>query len=90
MTDWKEQTQLRINQIGNLAAEEDDLEMSDFVKSAPEKPIEYYQLRPTLCRILQKLCLHLYERRKEKLMYYPAAMSNHHASTAVCSITSSA
>ena len=42
VTDWKGQTQLRINQI-RLATEEDELDMSDFVKSAPEKPIDMYE-----------------------------------------------
>ena len=83
MTDWKGQTQLRINQI-RLATEEDDLEMSDFVKSAPEKPIDMYEYIIGEINAMQdedfkKLCLHLYEGNKEKLMYYPAAMSNHHA-----------
>lgn len=83
VTDWKGQTQLRINQI-RLATEEDDLEMSDFVKSAPEKPIDMYEYIIGEINAMQdedfkKLCLHLYEGNKEKLMYYPAAMSNHHA-----------
>ncbi|MDU5604136.1 MAG: HD domain-containing protein, partial [Mogibacterium sp.] len=60
------------------------LDMSDFVKSAPEKPIDMYEYIIGEINAMQdedfkKLCLHLYEGNKEKLMYYPAAMSNHHA-----------
>ena len=83
VTDWKGQTQLRINQI-RLATEEDELAMSDFVKSAPEKPVDMYEyiigeIKAMHDEDFKKLCLYLYEANKEKLMYYPAAMSNHHA-----------
>ena len=83
VTDWKGQTQLRIGQI-RLATEADNLVMSNFVKSAPEKPTDMYdyiigEINAMQDEELKKLCLHLYEGNREKLLYYPAAMSNHHA-----------
>lgn len=56
----------------------------DYFKSAPESPESMWDY--IIGRInsfeddeLKKLCLAFYEENKEKIMYYPAAMSNHHA-----------
>lgn len=65
-------------------AREDTYEKSDIFKAAPEKTPDMYDY--IISRIeefededLKKLCLSFYEENKERLLYYPAAMSNHHA-----------
>lgn len=65
-------------------AREDTLDRSDFFKAAPEQPEAMYEY--IISRInafededLRRLCLSFYEGEKERIMYWPAAMSNHHA-----------
>lgn len=83
VTDWKGQTQIRISRI-RPAVKEDGLEMKCFIKTAPEDSEAMYDF--ILGRIdvmkdeeLKRLCRHVYEENRDKLLYYPAAMSNHHA-----------
>lgn len=83
VTDWKGQTQLRVSRI-RLATEADNLIKSQFVKAAPEESPDMYDFIISEINSIEdvdfrKLCLHLYEGNRDKLMYYPAAMSNHHA-----------
>ena len=65
-------------------AREDTYDRKDFFKAAPESPEAMYEY--ILGRInafededLKKLCLSFYTDEKERLMFWPAAMSNHHA-----------
>ena len=65
-------------------AKEDTYDRNDFFKAAPESPEAMYEY--ILDRInsfedeeLKELCLSYYESEKDRLMFYPAAMSNHHA-----------
>ena len=65
-------------------AKDDTYDRADFFKAAPESPEGMYEY--ILSRInafededLRDLCLSFYEDEKDRLMYYPAAMSNHHA-----------
>ena len=65
-------------------AKEDSYDRMDFFKAAPETPEAMYDY--IISRInafededLRKVCLSFYEGNKDRLMYYPAAMSNHHA-----------
>lgn len=65
-------------------AKEDTIDRSDFFKAAPESPEGMYEY--ILSRInafedeeLRKLCLSFYEDDRDRLMFWPAAMSNHHA-----------
>lgn len=65
-------------------AQEGTYERADLFKAAPESSESMYEY--ILSRInefkdedLKKLCLSFYEENREKMMYYPAAMSNHHA-----------
>ena len=60
------------------------VERADFFKAAPESPEGMYEY--ILGRIndfededLKKLCLSFYQGDKDRIMYWPAAMSNHHA-----------
>ena len=65
-------------------AKDNTIDRSDFFKAAPESPEAMYEY--ILSRIngfededLKKLCLSFYEDEKDRLMFWPAAMSNHHA-----------
>ncbi|MBQ7605511.1 MAG: CMP-binding protein, partial [Firmicutes bacterium] len=83
ITDWKNQKQIRIEKI-RKAAESDGLEISDFVKSAPEDPQEMYDfIHKTVEEFedahLRTLALRFLDSEKERLLYYPAASKNHHA-----------
>ena len=81
--EYQGKNQLVIDTIKGRA-KEDTYQKMDFFKAAPETPESMYDY--ILSRInafededLKKLCLSFYEGEKERLMYYPAAMSNHHA-----------
>lgn len=65
-------------------ARDDSYDRSDFFKAAPESPEGMYEY--ILGKInafededLKKLCLSFYTDEKDRIMYWPAAMSNHHA-----------
>lgn len=65
-------------------AKDDTYDRMDFYKAAPESPEAMYEF--IVGRIeqfedeeLKELCLSFYFDEKDRLMYYPAAMSNHHA-----------
>lgn len=81
--EFRGNNQLILDQItGQLRPENIDRE--DYFKAAPEDSEKMYEY--IIGRInafqdedLKKLCLSFYEENKERLMYYPAAMSNHHA-----------
>ncbi len=75
--------QLNIDEISPLMAGE-RIERAELYKTAPESSEDMYEY--IVGRInefededLKKLCLSFYEDNREKLMYYPAAMRNHHA-----------
>ena len=65
-------------------AKPDTYERADLFKAAPESPESMYEYIMSCINAfedeeLKKLCLSFYEDEKDRLMYYPAAMSNHHA-----------
>ena len=67
---------------GQLKTENTD--RNDFFKSAPEDSADMYKyIMDTINSFrdeeLKKLCLSFYEGEKDRLMYWPAAMYNHHA-----------
>ena len=81
--DYKGQNQLIIDSIKGRAPE-GSYERSDLYKAAPEEPQAMYdyivgKIESFADEELKELCLSFYEGEKERLMYYPAAMSNHHA-----------
>lgn len=83
VTDWNGQTQLRIARI-RKAARQDELEISDYIKAAPETSESMFSYIRSVAEQmededLKALCLSLLDRNREKLMYYPAASKNHHA-----------
>ena len=80
---WQNRNQLKILKIRN-ATEEDQVRMEDFVPCAPWSPDEMYQsIKGYVDRIQQPdiktIVSVLMEEKHDKLMYYPAAKSNHHA-----------
>lgn len=86
VNEWNGMKQLKISRIRHTGAE-DELDMNDYIKAAPEKPEDMYAY---ICakaenfrdEDLRKICLRQLEDNREKLMYYPAAQKNHHAELA--------
>lgn len=65
-------------------AKEGSYDKADIFKAAPETPESMYEYIMSSIESfededLKRLCLSFYEENKEKMLYYPAAMSNHHA-----------
>ena len=83
VTDWQGQTQLRIGRI-RMANEQDQLDLTDFIKAAPEASQEMYDYIYGVAdsmkdQDLKALCTKVLAENHDKLMYYPAASKNHHA-----------
>jgi len=83
VTEWNGSPQFRISRIRPLA-EKDIIDMSDYIKAAPESSEKMYSyIYETASTIgddaLREVALILLEREKERLLYYPAAKMNHHA-----------
>ncbi len=83
VTDWQGQTQMRIGRI-RPANDQDQLEISDFIKAAPEQSQDMYDYIYGVAdrmqdQDLRKLCTMILEQNHDRLMYYPAASKNHHA-----------
>lgn len=83
VTEWNGLKQLRVTRI-RKAVQQDGVELSDFYRTAPEKPEEMFAfLEETVKRMtdpeLRAISDAVLTRNREKLMYYPAAMKNHHA-----------
>lgn len=83
VTEWNGMKQLRILRIRKAVAQ-DGLEFTDFIKSAPEKPqdmLDYISkaVEAMTDPDLKALCTRLLTDNRERLLYYPAAVKNHHA-----------
>ena len=83
VTEWKGLKQLRVTRI-RAAVVTDGIRKRDFFKTAPEESEDMYnyiidRINSFKDEELKKLCLSIYEENRDKLMYYPAAMTNHHA-----------
>ena len=86
VTEWNGLKQFRVMRIRQRATN-DPVDISDFIKAAPEKPEEMYayileKAENFQDEDLKKLCVKMLTENKEKLMYYPAAQKNHHAEMA--------
>ncbi|MBQ1892234.1 MAG: HD domain-containing protein [Firmicutes bacterium] len=86
VTEWNGIRQLRIGRIRKAEAK-DELQMADFVKAAPEDPQEMFSYvleRANAIKDegLKMLAVNALEENREKLLYYPGAMRNHHAELA--------
>lgn len=86
VTEWNGLKQFRVMRI-RRKAQNDPVELGDYIKAAPEKPEDMYQYilekaESFQDQDLKKLCVKVLTENKEKLMYYPAASKNHHAQLA--------
>ncbi|HHW94954.1 MAG TPA: HD domain-containing protein [Mogibacterium sp.] len=81
--EWQGKNQIVIDVIKGRIREE-TVKRDDFYKSAPHNSQDMYDfIIDTIDNFededLRKICRYFYDEYKERLMYYPAAMSNHHA-----------
>ena len=86
VTEWNGMKQLRVSRIRQTSAE-DNIVMKDYIKAAPEDPIDMYdyiygKADAFRDKDLRNICIRQLTDNKEKLMYYPAAQKNHHAEMA--------
>lgn len=86
VTEWNGMKQLKVSRI-RMTGAEDNLDMTDYIKAAPEKPESMYDFIYDKAlgfedEELKALCTGILESNKSKLMYYPAASKNHHAEMA--------
>lgn len=80
---WKDTLQLTINKI-KLADDEDQKYIADFVPAAPLAPEEmleeiYLYASKIKKAEIRSVVMTLLDQKEEKLLYYPAAKSLHHA-----------
>ncbi|NLW25198.1 MAG: HD domain-containing protein [Clostridia bacterium] len=83
VTQWKEKMQLSIKRI-RTAREEDGVSIEDLIAAAPYKPEDMYlEIENYIDKIqdqeIYRLVKTIFEEKKEKLMYFPAAQKNHHS-----------
>lgn len=83
VTEWNGKQQLKVTRF-RIAREDDNLDMNDFVKTAPFPGKEMYdEIMSYVDEItddeLKTIARAVMERNHEKLLYYPAASKNHHA-----------
>lgn len=83
VNEWRGKLQLKIESI-RLPEENDDVKISDYVAVAPYSPEDMYDdILNYLSKInntdIQNIITNILSDNEEKLMYYPAAKSNHHA-----------
>lgn len=83
ITEWSGSLQMRVLRI-RKTEQADGIEMSDFVKAAPEDPQMMYDFILTAAEQLgdtdlRAICVKVLTENKDRLMYYPAAQKNHHA-----------
>ena len=86
VSEWNGTKQLRIARV-RKAQKEDKLDMTDYIKAAPEDPEEMFnyifgKANEIGDEDLKKLAVRFLNENKEKLLYYPGAMRNHHAEMA--------
>lgn len=80
---WQSTVQLKIEKL-RPAVPEDNLNISDFVPSAPYAPKEMYEaivkyINNMKNNHIKNIVSLMLEDKKDKIMYYPAAKKNHHA-----------
>ncbi|MTI48403.1 3'-5' exoribonuclease YhaM family protein [Sporosalibacterium faouarense] len=83
VTEWQGNNQFKIDRI-RLANDEDDINIEEYVQAAPEDPkFMYGEILKYIDKIknpdINKITSHVFKENKDKLLYYPAAKSNHHA-----------
>lgn len=80
---YRDQPQVKINKI-RRANEEDGVSLTDFVRSAPIRPVDLlHTIKLTIHDItdeeIRKIVQYCLDKVEEKLMHYPAAKTYHHA-----------
>ncbi|MBR3297179.1 MAG: HD domain-containing protein [Firmicutes bacterium] len=83
VNEWNNTRQLRVLRI-RKGQKEDKLDLSEFITAAPEDPEEMYEFLVKKAESigdegLRKMALKFLTDEKSRLLYYPAAMKNHHA-----------
>ncbi len=83
VNEWRGKLQLKIESI-RLPEEKDEVKIGDYVAVAPYSPENMYDdILNYLSKInntdIQNIVTSILSDNEEKLMYYPAAKSNHHA-----------
>jgi len=83
VTEWNGMKQLRVLRV-RRAVEQDKVTIDDFIKSAPEKAEDMLAFLTEAVESMEDeqlkiLCKKVLTDNHEKLMYYPAAVKNHHA-----------
>ena len=86
VNEWNGIKQLRIARIRKASAQ-DNVNMPDFVKAAPEDPKEMFDYVMGRAQAikdegLRKVAVSALEDNRQRLLYYPGAMRNHHAELA--------
>lgn len=86
VSEWNGSRQIKILKY-RLVEERDDIKLMDFIKTAPEEAdqmIDYIIKQAESIEDIQlkALCLKILNDNKERLLYYPAAMKNHHSEMA--------
>jgi len=86
VTEWNSMKQLRVLRI-RKAVEQDQLDIGDYIKTAPEEAEDMLDfIEAVVAKMedeeLKTLCERVISINREKLMYYPAAVKNHHAEMA--------
>jgi len=83
VTEWQGNLQLKIEKL-RLTGEADDVNIGDFVASAPLEPeFMYEEIHKCIDNIknesIKNITKIIFEDCKDKLTYYPAAKKNHHS-----------
>ncbi len=83
VSEWQGKKQLKILRI-RKKDENDSVQVEDFVQSAPLSPDYMYEeissyIENMVNEDIKKLTQYIVDENKEKLLYYPAAKSNHHS-----------
>lgn len=87
VTEWNGIKQLRVGKIRKYDPQIDHLDMNDYVKAAPEPAEDMYNfIMAKAISIkdddLKSMAVKFLKDNKEKLLYWPGAMRNHHAEMA--------
>lgn len=83
VTQWQGKNQLKIEKIRQIQSE-DNVNIEDFVPVAPEDPkLMFGEVLKYIEKIknshIKKITNYIVNENREKLLYYPAAKSNHHS-----------
>lgn len=80
---WQGSLQLKIEKM-RYTTEEDNINIEEYVQSAPIKSEELYELVGIYIdsmdnQDMKNIVKHIFEKNRDRLLYYPAAKKNHHA-----------